>query len=36
VIDGSPDEVAATEAARIESEYDKARLKALIDNDGRA
>jgi hypothetical protein len=36
VIDGSPDEVAATEAARIEAEYDKARLKALIDNDGRA
>jgi hypothetical protein len=28
--------VAASEAARIEAEYDTARLKALIDNDGRA
>ncbi len=28
--------VAAAEAARIEAEYDTARLKALIDNDGRA
>jgi hypothetical protein len=28
--------VAAAEAARIEAEYDATRLKALIDNDGRA
>jgi hypothetical protein len=33
---GEPDAVAATEAARIEAEYDMGRLKALIDNDGRA
>lgn len=35
VLDGTPEEVAATESARIEADYDKARLKALIDNDGR-
>jgi hypothetical protein len=35
-IEGEPDEVAASEAARIEAEYDTGRLKALIDNDGRA
>ena len=33
---GDPDVVAQTEAARIESEYDTARLKALINNEGRA
>jgi hypothetical protein len=33
---GEPDEVAAAEAARIEAEYDKERLKALIENHGRA
>ena len=33
---GDADDVAAAEAARIEAEYDKERLKALIDNDGRA
>ncbi|MFA5538917.1 MAG: virulence factor [Gemmobacter sp.] len=33
---GDPDTVAAAEAARIDTEYDTARLKALIDNDGRA
>ena len=33
---GEPDEVAAAEAARIEAEYDAGRLRALIDNDGRA
>lgn len=32
--DGTPDEVAAAEAERIENEYDQDRLKALIDNDG--
>lgn len=31
---GDAQEVAAAEAARIEADYDKARLKALIDNDG--
>jgi hypothetical protein len=33
---GEPAAVAAAEAARIEAEYDTGRLKALIDNDGRA
>lgn len=31
---GDPQEVAAAEAARLEAAYDKARIKALIDNDG--
>jgi hypothetical protein len=35
-VEGEPDAVAAAEAARIEAEYDTARLKALIDNEGRA
>ena len=35
-LEGEPDEVAQTEAARIETEYDAARLKALIENHGRA
>jgi len=33
---GEDAEVAKAEAARIEAEYDKDRLKTLIDNDGRA
>lgn len=33
-IDGNPDEVARAEAARLDREYDDARLRALIDNDG--
>ncbi|WP_296765810.1 virulence factor [Sediminimonas sp.] len=33
-VEGDPEEVAATEAARIEAHYDQARIKALIDNDG--
>lgn len=33
---GDAQEVAAAEAARLEADYDKERLKALIDNDGRA
>ena len=33
-VEGEPDAVAAAEAARIDAEYDTARLKALIDNDG--
>ena len=35
-VEGEQAEVAASEAARIEADYDKARLMALIDNDGRA
>ncbi len=31
---GEPEQVARAEAERIEAEYDKARIKALIDNDG--
>ena len=34
VVEGDPGEVAASEAARIEAEYDTDRLKALIANDG--
>ncbi|QYK40022.1 MAG: virulence factor [Paracoccaceae bacterium] len=33
-VEGDPDEIAKAEAARIEAEYDTARLKALIDNNG--
>lgn len=33
---GEQDEVARAEAARLEADYDKSRLLALIDNDGRA
>jgi len=35
-VEGEQEAVAAAEAARIEAAYDKARLMALIDNDGRA
>lgn len=35
-IDGDPDEIAKAEAARLEAEFDTARLKALIDAEGRA
>ena len=31
---GNPDEVAKSEAARLVADYDTARIKALIDNDG--
>ena len=31
-VDGDPAEVAASEAARLETEYDTAAIKALIDN----
>ncbi len=31
---GSPDDVADAEAARLDAEYDRDRLKQLIDNDG--
>jgi hypothetical protein len=33
-IDGDPDAIAASEALRLEVEFDTARLKALIDTDG--
>jgi hypothetical protein len=35
-VPGDPAAVAAAEAARLDREYDAARLRALIDNDGRA
>jgi hypothetical protein len=35
-VEGDPAEVAAAEAARLEAEFDTARLRALIDTDGRA
>ncbi|PWG18086.1 virulence factor [Salibaculum griseiflavum] len=34
--EGDDQQVAEAEMARIEAEYDTARLKSLIDNDGRA
>ncbi|MFV0359779.1 virulence factor [Tropicimonas sp.] len=33
-LDGDPEDIAALEAARIDEEYDAARLRALIDNGG--
>lgn len=33
-VDGADAEVAQAEAARIDTDYDNARLKALIENDG--
>ncbi|MEX0311073.1 MAG: virulence factor [Tateyamaria sp.] len=33
-VDGDPDDVAEAEAVRLETEYDQARIKALIDNEG--
>ena len=36
MVEGDPAEVSAREIARIEAEYDRARLIALIDNHGRA
>ena len=35
-VEGEPEAVAEAEAARLESDYDAARLRTLIDNDGRA
>ena len=35
-VEGEPDAVAESEAARLEMEYDTARLKALIEAGGRA
>ena len=33
-VEGDQDEIAKAEAARLEAEYDTARLKALIDAEG--
>lgn len=33
-VDGDPQEVAASEAARLETEYDRDRVRDLIKNDG--
>lgn len=33
-VEGEPAEVAEAEAKRLETEYDSARIKALIDNEG--
>ena len=33
-VDGDPQEIATAEAARLDAEYDKERLVALIGNDG--
>jgi hypothetical protein len=35
-VEGEDEAVATAEAARIDRDYDAARLKALIDNEGRA
>lgn len=34
-LDGEPAEIAESEAARLDAEYDQERIKALIANDGR-
>ncbi|MBJ6370543.1 virulence factor [Sedimentitalea arenosa] len=33
-VEGDPEAVAESEAARLDKEYDRDRIKALIDNDG--
>ena len=33
-VEGDPDTIAAQEAERLETDYDAARLKSLIDKDG--
>lgn len=33
-VDGDPAEVVEAEATRLDTEYDQARIKQLIDNDG--
>ncbi|MCE6952723.1 virulence factor [Cereibacter sphaeroides] len=35
-VEGDPESLATSEAARLDALYDAARLRALIDNDGRA
>ncbi|MCV3272064.1 virulence factor [Roseobacter sinensis] len=33
-VDGDPEAIADAQAARLDTEYDRDRIKALIDNDG--
>lgn len=33
-MDGAPDDIADAEAARLDHEYDRDRIRTLIDNDG--
>ena len=33
-MDGDQNDIATAEAARLDAEYDKTRIKALIDNNG--
>lgn len=33
-VEGAPDDIADAEATRLDTEYDRDRIKALIDNDG--
>lgn len=33
-MEGDPDEIADAEAARLDAEFDRTRIKSLIDNDG--
>lgn len=33
-VEGDPDAIAEAEGLRLEAEFDKARIKALIDNEG--
>ena len=33
-VEGDPIEIATAEAAKLDADYDKDRIKALIDNDG--
>lgn len=35
-VEGGPEEVLAAEVARLDAEYDRDRIKQLIDNNGRA
>ncbi|MEO0664267.1 MAG: virulence factor [Pseudomonadota bacterium] len=35
-VEGDPADVAAAEAARLDAEYDPARVRALIQNEGKA
>ena len=34
LVEGEPGEIATSEAARLEAEYDQAKIKSLIENDG--
>lgn len=33
-VEGTPEEIAETEAAKLEAEFDQARIKSLIENNG--